>query len=140
MADALEVLEILNRLESRLIPMAEEAIIENSQNIANANRYQLSIGERYDGTKLPPYAPSSVRRGKEAGPIKLFDRGDFYAGISVIPEYPVVQIESDDWKNSMLQDDYGEKILGVSDANLDMLEDEIMDSFIEIAQREIDSL
>lgn len=97
----------------------ELALKARREDISNLNRDQLRIGMRADGSFLPPYSSNSVTKfGKKPGTIKLFDTGAFYDGIK--PEFKKREfnITDSDQKTDMLQDRYGDAILGLSDHSI----------------------
>lgn len=110
----------INRLD--LNRATEKALKAREEDIPELNRDQLKQGQRADGTFLPPYSSNSVSKfGKKAGPIKLFDTGAFYEGIK--PEFKKEEfsITDSDRKTEMLQDRYGDSILGLSDLSISEL-------------------
>lgn len=98
---------------------AERALKARREDIAELNREQLEIGMRADGSFLPPYSANSVSKfGKTPGTIKLFDTGAFYAGIKPEFDKSGFSMEDTDSKTDMLQDKYGDSILGLSDYSI----------------------
>jgi hypothetical protein len=97
--------------------------------IAEYNREQLKEGERADGTGLPEYSRASVELyGKEAGPIKLFDTGAFYASIEAVIVDDVIAIVSNPVKRdeitgriTNLKEKYRHEIIGLTDENLEKI-------------------
>lgn len=91
--------------------ITEKALKARGDDIAELNRDQLRRGERVDGSILPSYSQKSVTRfGKPAGAIKLFDSGDYYAGI--MPKFTNKSfevIDTDD-KTDLLEEKYGTTI------------------------------
>lgn len=112
MTTATQLLEKLNKID---VTLAAQIAIENTATEATkAQRMQLSQGLKSDGTSLPDYSIKSVTQyGKPAGPIKLYDTGDFYRGILIDVREDIFIIESADPKNMMLQNRYGKDILGL---------------------------
>lgn len=107
----------INRLD--LNRATEKAMKAREEDISELNRDQLRQGQRSDGTFLPPYSSNSVSKfGKTPGPIKLFETGDFYKGIK--PEFKKEEFNITDLDNKtdMLQDRYGESILGLSNLSI----------------------
>lgn len=97
----------------------ERALKARQEEISDLNRDQLRIGMRSDGSFLPPYSSNSVNKfGKQPGTIKLFDTGAFYDGIR--PEFKKSEfdITDTDQKTDMLQDRYGDNILGLSNYSI----------------------
>lgn len=66
-------------------------------------------GKRADGTTMPPYSYNSVIiYGKDPGPIKLFDTGDFQQNIFIEVQGNSIFTKSRDSKNDMLVREYGD--------------------------------
>lgn len=86
------------------------------------NREQLDKGQKSDGTLLPPYAPSTVKRkakkGQQTAPMNLKDKGDFRQGMRVRTFAKKSEIFSTDDKNALLQNKYGRAIFGLLPGNL----------------------
>ena len=83
--------------------VAEESLQQTKDHIADLNVEQMSKGLKSDGSYMPDYSPVSVEVfGKPEGPIKLFDKGDFYQGYRVTIENGNVVVTSTDEKTGML--------------------------------------
>ncbi len=88
---------------------------------------QLARGERGDGTKLPNYSPVSVAKfGKPAGPIRLFDQGDFYQGVHVEADAQGIAIDDTDWKTPKLTEIYGDEILTLQERSISELNEDVL--------------
>lgn len=112
MASAKELLARMQSVDIRL--EAVNAFNQNAEFAEGLNRVQLKHGVRGDGTVLPDYSFSSVHTyGKPPGPIRLYDKGDFYAGINYAASYDRVYAFSSDDKAEMLEARYGEAILSL---------------------------
>jgi hypothetical protein len=121
-----EKISEIQRVQNYAIVAARFAIIESSEFIEELNRQQLSEGQRSDGSTLPDYSPTSVNLfGKQPGPIKLFDEGDFYDGINVNVFDDEFRLDGEDEKTSMLIARYGDMILGLTEENKQVLIDYI---------------
>src|SRR5690606_8033756 len=95
-----------------------QIIASNEERITAMNTDQLFSGQRSDGSKLPDYSPVSVEVfGKPAGPIRLYDEGDFYRGFFLKTDRFPVLFDSRDSKTEMLVSDYGDKIFGLTQEN-----------------------
>jgi hypothetical protein len=88
---------------------------------------QLSRGERGDGSKMPYYSPVSVAKfNKPAGPIKLFDQGGFYRGVTVeVTREGIIIYDTDD-KSEMLEIRYGSEILELQEGSIDELNRDVI--------------
>ena len=115
--------DYIARLEAVTVESQERDILEiiKSQEtiITNLNTDQLFEGERSDGTILPDYSPVSVEAyGKPAGPIRLYDEGDFYRGFFIETDNFPVMFGSRDSKSEMLKNEFGKNIFGLTTENL----------------------
>ena len=84
----------------------EDAFNDNAWFAEDRNREQLMMG--VGGERLmPDYSEKSVTKyGKPAGPIKLYETGAFYKGITYKAEDGIVKAFSTDEKNDFLEDMY----------------------------------
>jgi hypothetical protein len=118
-----KVRDIYVRLSKATEQVTEKAVLvimaDNESVITQRNTDQLFEGRRSDGSSLPDYSKTSVNVfGKPQGPIRLFDKGDFYDGFFVdAKEFPVL-IGSKDEKTNELTERYGQNIFGLERANL----------------------
>ena len=110
-----------SQMESELLIAVEE----NEETATNLNTDQLFRGEDSKGLKLPPYSRRSVEVfGKQAGPMTLFDTGDFYDVFFMkVDKFPLSIFSSDrkTGKIADLLDSRGHKpddIYGLQKANL----------------------
>lgn len=63
---------------------AKSAIGRTAEQFIDLNREQLLEGRRADGTVMPDYSYASVKYyGKPAGPIMLFDTGEFHSSMKL---------------------------------------------------------
>lgn len=77
----------------------------NEETVTNLNTDQLFAGEDAKGKKLPNYSERSVQVfGKRAGPMQLFNEGDFYKGFFVQVEKFPITIFSHDLKTGKIAD------------------------------------
>jgi hypothetical protein len=97
------------------LPLSMAAAMEDTAPAAiGEQREQLSQGLRSDGSFLPDYSFRSVfQYGKPPGPIRLYDTGDFYRAMLMDVRQDIFILESADPKSTMLQNRYGEDILGL---------------------------
>lgn len=116
--------EAVNKLKNSigdidLNAITQRALEARQDIIAELNRDQLRDGRTATGASLPPYSRTSVVKfGKPPGAIKLFDTGAFYDSIK--PEFAGSSflVDDTDSKKDMLQDRYGDDILGLSEENI----------------------
>jgi hypothetical protein len=105
----------------------EEAFFDNREQIENMNRDQLRKGKRGDGVTLPDYSRASVVvYGKPAGPIRLFDQGDFYKGITLDVDNDEAHLLGTDEKTDELERTYGNSIIELSEENKKIIRDEMI--------------
>lgn len=97
----------------------ESSIEETTEMLADLNALQLGQGQKSDGSYLPDYSPQSVEEfGKPDGPIRLYDTGAYYQGITVKVEGDKVVFNNTDSKAAELDKRYATKrsnILGLND-------------------------
>lgn len=103
----------LQAVRDQMRTIIRQGVETTKGELEEANIRQLQSGRRADGTSLPHYSPGSVARGKPAGPMRLYDTGRFYEGISAETSPDQVQLKGRDSKTTMLQQRYGENIIGV---------------------------
>lgn len=114
MATILEMKKRFEAIDTDAISL--KAVEESTEQMANLNAEQINTGVKADGTEMPDYSLRSVvQYGKPYGPIRLRDTGAWQAGIYVRASGDAVTFSSTDNKNSMLEERYGEDILGLSE-------------------------
>jgi len=97
---------------------AVKSIEETKEILADLNVEQMSKGQKSDGSYMPDYSPVSVEIfGKPEGPIKLFDKGDFYRGYYVKVEGDKIIESSSDDKTDMLFKRYATKTSNIFGLN-----------------------
>jgi len=80
----LDVVRRLRQLREEIPQMIVEVLEDNRTLIEDLNIAQLQRGERVDGSIQDDYSPTSVfKYGKPPGPIRLFDTGAFYRGVTL---------------------------------------------------------
>lgn len=114
MASILQVKQRIEQLDTDQI--AEEAIRDSAEAMADLNAEQINSGMKADGSQMPDYSFRSVfQYGKPPGPIRLRDKGNWQAGLRVTVVGDNVVFDSTDSKDRMLRDRYGDAIEGLSD-------------------------
>ncbi len=117
----------LKSIRNSLDNIAIEVLEESAPQIEDKNIEQLQRGQRSDESFLPNYSPRSVAQfGKPFGPIKLYDKGDFYQGIKLEVFGHKVGITDTDSKAPMLVDRYEPEILGLTVKNWQLVKDEVL--------------
>lgn len=92
----------------------DESVMESEGQITDLNREQLDIGLMADGNSLPDYSQTSIDKfGKQPGPIRLYDTGDFWKGFYIDSGADAFDIRSTDEKETMLVDNYSSEIFGL---------------------------
>jgi hypothetical protein len=110
---------------------------EVKQSIADIQREQLRAGERPDGTNFDPYSDASVNfYGKPAGPIQWYDDGEFYDSIEPVFTEETIELgqaitTGDNGETINLETDYNEQILGIQENNLQPIQEQIKQNYIE---------
>jgi len=134
------LLNLITKLENfiEFVRNSGEQILNNNADVIEGmNRGQLWQGKKSDGRSLPNYSPVSVLKyGKPAGPMKLFDVGDYYRSITAQTQgyllldknsvSLIVNFEATDWKAKMLERRFSNNILGLTSNNINALIDEII--------------
>lgn len=96
--------------------IAEEAVRESANKMADLNAEQINSGIKADGSYMPDYSLRSVvQYNKPYGPIRLRDTGAWQQGLRVTVQGSSVVFDSTDGKDRMLRDRYGDAIEGLSD-------------------------
>lgn len=105
-----------------MVRMMKETFKELAPVIEDLNTAQLGRGERADGSKLPNYSPLSVSKfGKRPGPMTMFDRGDYWRGITLVVYDEGIDLEGRDIKSEMLELRYG-GLTGLQEGSKEELE------------------
>lgn len=87
----------LGQLSEMIEPETLAIIKKHEETATNMNTDQLFAGEDAHGVKLPDYSERSITVfGKPAGPMRLFESGDFYRGFFLdTSKFPVIVFSSD---------------------------------------------
>lgn len=109
----------------------DEAIMENRDDIVELNKEQLEMGLRSDGSSMPDYSRTSVNAfNKPAGPIQLYDTGDFYDGFFATDKGQSIAISSTDEKTGLLKRKYTSEIFGLTQTSITELSKNIKRDFV----------
>jgi hypothetical protein len=124
--DVIELLEAMKGLD--VLAIAEAAVAENVELIADLNATQLSQGLRADGSELlPSYADATVAAKRLAGKVSdhvtLLDTGAFYRGLYAAVQGEQVEYGSRDSKADKLQEKYSTSKGSIFGLNEDSRED-----------------
>lgn len=123
----IKIKDRLERFKLNVPIMVEETLKELAPVIEDLLADQLQRGEKGDGTKLPDYSPVSVRvYGKPAGPIRLFETGAFYRGMTLAVTAKDFEIIDTDSKTAKLTETYGDAILLLSPKSVQVLVDDYL--------------
>jgi hypothetical protein len=93
----------------------KEIIENNSKAIEDLNRDQLKKGINSDGGIFPDY-----KSKKKEGPIKWFDKGDYYKSLKTGFFSSGFLVESTDEKDKYIEDRKG-PVKGLTEMSLDLL-------------------
>lgn len=115
MADALEILQVLQSLDIEAIAIS--TLEENEEAMANLNAEQLARGLRADGSEiLPSYAPLTIEiKSEKAGlagvtdHVTTYDEGGHYAELYAEVKGDEIEQGSRDGKSAKLQKKYDTK-------------------------------
>lgn len=124
--------------------LMDRAVLENSEEIIDANTAQLSKGLYSDGDQMPElksvsYAEYKKQRGGKAplGIVDLKDEGDFYEGFYLAKGSDGFLIGSRDQKESDLQSKYGNEIFGLTDESKEMVNPKIKEDLIDLIKEKL---
>lgn len=127
----------LERFKLNVPIMIEETLQELAPVIEDLMAEQLQRGEKGDGTFLPDYSPNSVKiYGKPAGPIRLYETGAFYRGMTLKVTAKDFEILDTDSKTAKLTEKYGDGILQPSEETMVILVDDYLT--IELTKKALD--
>lgn len=109
----------------------DKIMLENSKVFVDANKEMLYSGIDATGTSLGEYANSTKQYKQEKGQpydrITLKDSGDFYLGKRLISEENFdYTIESNDYKQEILNEDFGIEINGIDKERTIKIIDEVL--------------
>jgi hypothetical protein len=104
-----KVIDLSNKLKQLTVSMLEAETLKSMKRheeiAVNMNTDQLFQGQDAKGKDLPKYSDNSVAVfGKPAGPMRLFDSGDFYRGFFLNTSKFPVMIFSHDQKTGKIAD------------------------------------
>ena len=117
----------LERFKLNVPIMIEETLNDLAPVIEDLLGAQLQRGEKGDGSKLPDYSETSVHKfGKPAGPIRLYDTGAFYKGMTLEVTAKDFEIIDTDSKTGKLTERFGDNILQLNDKSLNILVDDYL--------------
>jgi hypothetical protein len=134
----------LGQLAMLLETITEDSVWQHVSNLDEVNDTivkqqleQLKRGERPDGSNFPDYSEASVEfYGKEDGPIKWNDDGEFYESIVTTRNAQAINFSEalttgDDGSKINLETEYNEEILGLQDESKGMVKEVVRAAYIE---------
>ena len=126
-----ELANIVNQLADELPKLYTDAVKSRESKIVAANRAQLALSKRFDGSDIEPEYSERNKKKKGISNPNLNDTGGFYDSIFVTETNKDAElyITSDEVRDGFtlaahLQERYGENILGITDAELEKIKDE----------------
>lgn len=130
--------QMLDKVEKMDVDLLMQIAMEETATTAvRVQQDQLFQGLRSDETYLPDYAPSSVRAGKPPGPIRLYDKGDFYKGFLLDVRNDIFIMGNADYKYPMLRIRYNENIVGLGTDAKNKWIKTLEPVFIKLCEREL---
>ena len=124
------------RLKQFDVMKAIKALIEERENqIADLNTAQLEKGEDSEGNDLGVYKVFSYKN--RFRPVDLRDTGAFHNSINPDVKKDQFIMSATDEKTDMLQDKYGDEILGLNDDSKQYVIDDIRDDLINESRKAI---
>ncbi len=112
-----------------------ELLEDKKIQIVDLNTLQLEKGLRADGKDLGVYKQFAYKQ--RFRPVDLKDKEDFYNSIQVKINQRSLEMYATDSKTDMLQDRYGDEIIGLSDEAKQYIIDEIRQEFISMVRKSI---
>lgn len=119
-------------LKEKLTEIISDSLKENEDSIIKLNQNQLLLGKRADGSDNLPYSRDTItRRIKKGNPVKnnlitLYEYGDFHKSMLLkIDNKKFSIIATDSKTESILKNDYGKKVLGLTKDSFSILFKEI---------------
>lgn len=131
----------LKSLPQVLTATVGEVVRANHYVLEDANAAQLDAGLDADNRAIQPeYAELTIEiktaEGQPTDRVTLRDRGDFYAGIVAQVRGEAIALEGTDPKTQQLQEKYGNRILGLSDAAVDEFREDYVRPELQAKTRE----
>lgn len=138
-----QLIDRLKFFQQHLLKIVEDVVKENEHIILDMNSEEqlFEQGINRDGDSIDSYMPyTSVtlsikkEKGQPTGRVTLRDSGDFHHSFYIEYGEDGFEIDADDMKTASLIKKYGDKILGLTDDNLegftnDYLKPEIQNAF-----------
>jgi hypothetical protein len=117
----------LEEVSETLPDILAEVITENETLIEDIIISQLQKGQSGSGETLPDYSPVSVHvYGKPPGPIKLFDTGAYYRGITARVKGQTLDVDNTDSKRGKIAARFGEDIIDIQEGNIEVIQETII--------------
>lgn len=119
-------------LKGKLTEIISDSLKDNEESIIKLNQKQLLLGKRADGSDNLPYSRYTItRRIKEGNPVKnnlitLYEYGDFHKSMLLeIDNKKFSIIATDSKTESILEEDYGINVLGLTKDSFTILFKEV---------------
>lgn len=119
-------------LKEKLTEIISDSLKENEESIIKLNQKQLLLGKRADGSDNLPYSRDTItRRIKKGNPVKnnlitLYEYGDFHKSMLLKIDNKKFSITATDSKTeSILEEDYGINVLGLTKDSFTILFKEV---------------
>lgn len=145
MLEQTKVYKLIRRLEQLKSIDVLDIVIDKSitEAMEQYNREQLQRGEKSDGDILPDYSETSVNvYGKPAGPIRLYETGEFYDSITALALDNVIRFVSQPFKQdpltgriTNLEERYGQEIIGLTNENLEKIRRQVKTKIVAYVKR-----
>lgn len=126
----------LNDAADNMDAYIKDIVIKNQGTLLGQIKLRLfNKSEDAYGNKLGPLAESTKKRkkreGKRASFVTLRDSGDWYASMFIDFKDGSILVDASDWKTDLLEDIYGEGILGLSDKETELFVDSTLEPELE---------
>ena len=112
-----------------------QSIREHNEEISDLNTEQLNKGQKADGSSTGDYA--NVGYKGRLRPVDLYDTGDFHESVFAEAFEDSFSMNATDPKTEMLQDKYGDEILGLTKPNIQVAGEIIKPTLIEKVRQQL---
>lgn len=103
----------------------DKSVLKHDSEIEDLNLGQLKQGLKSNGGNTGEY--KNIEYKGRLRPVDLNKTGSFYKGITATSKSGILEIDGKDSKTGLLQDIYGDDILGLTDENANEVADIIVE-------------
>ena len=129
------MIDVFSRFQSNSDTVLLDLVRAKKNFVLGLNTSQMNAGKKASGESLVPgYAESTIeykrRKNQPFDRVTLEDEGDFYDSLIIEYGQDSFLIGSDDTKAVYLERKYGLDIYGLTEENIGLLSDELIDELI----------